>query len=80
MEYCCLKEEVYPWLVWLSGLSTCLRTERSLVRSPVRAHAWVSGWVPRGGHVRNNQSMYLLHIDVSLSVSPALPFSLKINK
>ncbi|KAF6119515.1 hypothetical protein HJG60_010012 [Phyllostomus discolor] len=31
-----------PWLVWLSGLSASLRTERLLVRFPVRAHAWLA--------------------------------------
>ena len=35
-----------PWLVWLGGLSAGLRTKRSLVRFPVRAHAWVAGQVP----------------------------------
>ena len=34
-----------PWLVWLSGLSAGLRTERSLVQFLVRAHAWVVGQV-----------------------------------
>ena len=34
---------VQPWLVWLSGLSARLRTKGSLVRFPVRAHAWVAG-------------------------------------
>ena len=66
MEYCCLKEEVYPWLVWLSGLSTCLRTERSLVRSPVRAHAWVAGQVAGWESVGSSL------IDVSLSLSFSL--------
>ena len=38
------KEKTYmPWLVWLSGLSAGLRTKRSPVRFPVRAHAWVVG-------------------------------------
>ena len=51
-----LKEEMegnivkkLPWLVWLGGLSTCLRTTGSLVQFPVRAHAWVVGQVPSGG-------------------------------
>ena len=35
-----------PQLVWLSGLSTGLRTKGSPVRFPVREHAWVAGWVP----------------------------------
>ena len=41
-----------PWLVWLSGLSADLRTKGSLVRFPVRAHAWVSGQVPSWGCIR----------------------------
>ena len=35
-----------PWLVWLSGLSTGLQTERLPVRGPVRTHAWIAGQVP----------------------------------
>ena len=34
-----------PWLVWLSGLSVDLRTERLLVRFPFRVHTWVVGQV-----------------------------------
>ena len=52
-----------------------LQTKGSLVRFPVRAHAWVAGQVPsRGVHGRQP------HIDVSLLLSPSLPLSLKINK
>ena len=40
---------ILPWLVWLSGLSAGLWTERSPVRSPVEAHAWVAGQIPLGG-------------------------------
>ena len=32
--------------MWLGGLSATLRTEKSLVQFPVRAHAWVVGHVP----------------------------------
>ena len=69
-----------PWLVWLSGLNVIPQTKRSLVRFPVRAHAWVAGQVPGWGHVRGNQSMFLSHIDISLPLflSPS-PLS-KINK
>ena len=35
--------------MWLSGLSTGLRTERLPVQFPVRAHDWVAGQVPRWG-------------------------------
>ena len=37
--------EPWPWLVWLSGLSAGLQTKGSLVRFPVRTHAWVAGQV-----------------------------------
>ena len=46
------KTSLGPWLVWLSGLSAGLQTERSLVRFLVRAHAWVAGQVSRWGIVR----------------------------
>ena len=36
-----------PWLVWLSGLSAGLGTKGSLVRIPVKAHAWVVGPGPQ---------------------------------
>ena len=40
---------VLPWLVWLSGLSTSLRTKGSQVRFPVRTHAWLQTRFPVGG-------------------------------
>ena len=61
------------------GLSAVLRTEGLPVRLPLRAHAWVVGKVPSWGHARGNQSIYLLHIAVSLPLF-LCPFSLKINK
>ena len=57
--------------MWLSGWSAGLWTKGSLVRFPVRAHAWVVGRVPSRGHSRGN------HTDVSLPLSPTLPCSLK---
>ena len=33
------KEQMEPWLLWLSGLNADLRTKGSPVRFPVRAHA-----------------------------------------
>ena len=63
-----------PWLVWLSGLSTSLQTKGSLVRFPVRAHAWVVGQVPGKGCTRSN------HLFKFLSHSFSLPSPLKINK
>ena len=38
-----------PWLVWLSGLSAGLQTQRSLVWFSAGAHAWVAGKVPGWG-------------------------------
>ena len=38
-----------PWLLWLSGWSAGLRTKRSLVGFPVRAHAWLRARSPVGG-------------------------------
>ena len=66
-------------MVWLSGLSTGLQTQRSLVWFPVRAQAWVAGQVPSWGHVRSNWLVYLSHIDTSLPLSPSLSLSLKIK-
>ena len=40
----------WPWLVWLSGLSTSLQTKGLLVQFPVRIHSWVAGCVPGGWH------------------------------
>ena len=55
------RKKLRPCLVWLSGLSAGLRTKGSLVRVPVRVHAWVASQVPsRGLHERQP------HIDVSL--------------
>ena len=51
-----------------------LQTKRLLVQFPVRAHAWVAGQVPSGGHMRGNHTL------IFLSLSPSLPLSLKINK
>ena len=48
----CVQKYLYsiaPWLVWLSGLSVSLWTERLTVQFPVRAHAWVAGQVPSRG-------------------------------
>ena len=55
-----------PWLVWLSGLSTGLRTKGSLVQFPIRAHAWVAGQVPSGGHMRGNHTLMFLSLSFSL--------------
>ena len=62
--------------MWLSGLSASLQTKGSLVQFPARAHAWVEGQVPCGGHARGNHTLMFL----SLSLSPSLPLTVKINK
>ena len=56
-----------PWLVWLRGLSAGLRTKGSLVRLPIRAHAWVASQVPSMGHVRGNHTLMFLSLSFSLS-------------
>ena len=63
-----------PCLVWLSGLSTGLWSKGSLVQSPVRAQAWVSGPVPSRGCTRGNHTLMFL------SLSFSLPSSLSNNK
>ena len=65
-----------PWLVWLSGLTVGLQTKGSLVRFPVRAHAWVAGQVPSRGCMRGNHTLMFL----SLSFSFLSPLSKTINK
>ena len=60
-----LKVKKTPWLVWLSGKSAGLRNGRSLVRFPVRAHAWVAGQVLSGGHVRGNHTLMFLSLSFS---------------
>ena len=67
--------EAIPWLVWLSGLSTSLGMERSLVQFLVSACAWVAGQVLSWGHVGGNQSVFPSHIAVSLPrFLPPFPF------
>ena len=39
-----------------------LQTKGSLVQFPVRAHAWVVGQVPSGGHVRGHHTMMFLSL------------------
>ena len=71
-----------PWPVWLSWLGIILQSKRSPVQFPVRTHTWVEG-------SRGNWSMFLSHINVSLSLSlcrclfpslpSCLPLCLKMN-
>ena len=69
-----LNKKLWPWLVWLSGLSASLWTERSLVRFPVRAHAWVAG------QVREATNWCISCTLMFLSLSFSLPSPLSKNK
>ena len=69
-----IKNQMLPWLLWLSGLSAGLRTKGSLVRFPVRAHAFIPGQVPIRGCTRGN------HTWMFLSLSLSFPYSLSKNK
>ena len=61
-----------PWLVWLNGMGVVLQSERSRVRFPFRAHAWVAGQVPGWGCVGGNRSdVSLAHPCFSPSLSPS---------
>ena len=70
----------------LTGLAQragrCPANQKGLSSFLVRAEhvPGVLGQVPCWGHVRGSQSMFLLCIDVSLSLSLFCPLSLKINK
>ena len=43
-----------------------LQTKGSLVRFPVRAHAWVVGQIPSGGHMRDKHTLLFLSLSFSL--------------
>ena len=62
------------WLVWLSGLSTGLKTERSLVQFLVRAHAWVVGQAPTRGCTRGNHTLMLLFLPFPLSKNKQIQY------
>ena len=47
-----IKGREQPWLAWLSWVDIIQQSERSLVRFPVRARAWVAGWSLCGVHLR----------------------------
>ena len=59
--------------MWLSGLSTGLRTKGSLVQFPVRAHAWVAGQATSRGRRRGNHIWVFLSLAFSLPSTPSLP-------
>ena len=52
--------------MWLSGLRSGLWTKGSLVRFPVRAHAWVVGQVLSRGCTRSNHTLMFLSLSFSL--------------
>ena len=71
----CYKNQFsWPWLVWLSGLSTSLWTKGSLVQLSVRAHVWIVGQVSSRGHTRGNHTLMFF------SPSFSLPSPLSRNK
>ena len=78
-QMCTLKKQmVFPWLMWLSGLSIISQSERSPGWFPVRAHAWVADRSQVGTCARGKWFLFLSHIGVSLFLPP-FP-SLSINK
>ena len=74
--WCWLHVITWPWPVWLSWLEHHPITKRLPVWFLVREHPglWVRSpvWARMGG----NQSTFLPHIDISLSLSSSLPSSL----
>ena len=72
------------WLILLIlWVHTCCHKWQgfTLVRFPVRAYSWVAGLVPHfGACERQPTDVSLSHQCFSLSLSPSLPLSLKINK
>ena len=56
-------------MVWLSGMSGGLRTERSLVRFPVRAHACVVGQVLSRGQTKGNHTLMFFSLFLPLPLS-----------
>ena len=75
MVMCSLKGEgVSPWLVWLSGLNTGLKTKRLLVQFPVRTHTCLGSKPGQqmGAHQRQPTDVSLTHLCFSPSLSPFL--------
>ena len=65
-----VKSMGFPWLVWLSILSSGPRIQGSLVQFQVRAKAWVAGPVPSREHARGNHT--LMFLSLFLSPYPSL--------
>ena len=57
---------IWPWLVWLSGLSISLWMKRLSLGFPVKAHAWAVGQVSSRGLVRSNHTLMFLSLSFSL--------------
>ena len=75
-----MKRCFMPRLVWVSGLSTGLQTERSPIRFPVRAPAWVAGQITGEGVWEATDRCFSYTLMFSpLSFSLPSPLS-KINK
>ena len=53
------KLESHLGAVWLSGLSAGLQSKGSLVRFPVKAHAWVTGQVPGVESAIGNHTLFI---------------------
>ena len=66
--------KLYVRPLWLSGLGVLLQSKGRPAGLPVRAHAWVAG-----SGMEERQPIDVLAL-VSLSLSPSLPLSIKINK
>ena len=49
------------------GLNAGLQTKGSLVRFPIRAHAWVAGQTPSREHARGNHTLMFLSLSLPLS-------------
>ena len=68
-------------IVWLSWLSVVPQSKKVPVTFLVRTHAWVAGSIPVPGvYKRKLINASLSHWYFSPSLSPYLPFSVKINK
>ena len=67
----CLKNnnKIMPWLVWLSGLSDRLWTEKSPVQFPARTYAWVVCQVPSSGGAKGNCILMFPSLSSSLLLS-----------
>ena len=69
-----LKQQAWPWPLWLRWLSMLLPSEKSLVWFLVRAHAWVAGSIP-GGQEATGRCFLLTSVFLSLSFSIPSPLS-----